>query len=215
MHLSMQGRTAMPQTYLQQGHFLSWAGFEAVCQDFHITNAPISSAVGPDSRHPPLLANYDHAHVRGTSLNHQLPSKAKPGAFSSKTIRQPDPSARVFSGETPSRGLLSGVQVCIAFVSACTHRSLVASFPNDGKSDGVVSGENGSRRRMSRGSLATEKERMSCAEEDAAYWRVSRFFKYAQPTSKRWLKSELVARDFAVFRVVCQETRQRLFVEMP
>lgn len=49
---------------------------------------------------------------------------------------------------------------------------MVASFPNDGKGDGVVSGENAKRDRMSCGSSAEEKERMSYTGEDAAYWRV-------------------------------------------
>lgn len=176
----------MPQAHLRhQGPFLTWAAYEAVCQDFHIIIAPTSSVAGPTSPHPHPLGNPHHTHqpVRGNPLDqHQRqPSKASPRASASKAARQPDDSpTRAFSAETPINGLLSRVQACIAFVCACTRRSSVASFPNDGKSDGVVSGENARREKMSRGGSAEEKETTSCTEEDAAYWRVSFIFQISQ-----------------------------------
>lgn len=178
----LSGRAAVPQSHLRQGPLLSWAGFEAICQVFHITTSPISTAVGPDPRHPPPPAHHHHAHhqpIRGAPLSNHPLSKAKPGAPGSKMTRQPDSPTRGFSGETPSRGLLSGAQVCIAFVSACSHSSMVASFPNDGKSDGVVSGESARRHKMFYAGSSEENERTSCAENDAAYWRVSCFCDYA------------------------------------
>ena len=174
----------MPQTNLRQGPFLAWAGFEAVCRDFHITTTPIPPAMGsPNSRHP--QPSHDHAHHepdRGAPLGHQPPSKAKPGASSSKMTRQPDcPASRLSPAETPSGGVLSRVQACIAFVSACTERFMVASFPNGGKSDGVFSGDNARRDKASRGSSAED----GCAEGDAPHWRVSCFFKHARSTKKK------------------------------
>lgn len=160
--LSVQGRKSMPQAHLRQDPCLSWAGFEAVCQDFHIIATPVSSIVGPASRHPRPQANPHPTHQ----------PKAGPGGSASKTTRYPDSPTRVFSVEAPSSGLLSAVQICIAFVSACTHRSMVASFPNDGQSDGIASGDNARRDNTPRGGSAEEK-RLSCAEEDAAFWQVS------------------------------------------
>lgn len=175
-NLSVQGRKAMPQAHHRQGPFLSWAGFEAVCQDFHITATPSSPVVDHSSRHPRALADHHHAHhhpLRVISLDHQPPTKASPGASAPKATRQQDSPTRASSGETPSRGLLSGVQVCIGFVSACTQGSMVASFPNGGKSGSAVGGENARRDRTSRGGSAEGRERMSNTEE---HWLVSFFF---------------------------------------
>lgn len=181
-NLLVRGRKAMPQSLHIQGPFLSWAGFQAVCQDFDITTAATSSLEAPASRHSRPLANrfhQTHQPVRGAPLGHQKSPKASPGASASKTTCQPG-SSMVLSVETPSSDLLSGVQACIAFFSACTHRSQVASFPNGGQSDGIATDENARRDRTSRGSSAQEKERMSCTEEDTAYWRVSSIIQYAR-----------------------------------
>eukprot|EP00752_Nemacystus_decipiens_P004682 g4270.t1 len=50
-------------------------------------------------------------------------------------------------------------------------KSVVAAFPNDGRSDGVVSVENPRRHRISHEGSAEEKGSMSCFEEDAEIWR--------------------------------------------
>lgn len=184
--LSVQGRKVMPQAYLHQGPFLSWAGFEAVCQDFHIIITPVSSVAGSDSPHPRTLGNHHQTrqHIRqqnrGSSPDRPKPPIASPDASASKTTHDPDSPNRAFSVETLGRGLLSEVQACIAFVSACTHRSMVASFPNGGNSDLIVSGEDAKIGRTSRGSSAEERGNESRTEEDAAYWRVSYVFQHLQ-----------------------------------
>lgn len=173
--LPLQRRKAMPQKHLRQDSFLSWAGFEAVCQDFHIITAAVSTVVGPASPNSCPQADHHHRHQpsRGAPLDHNPPSKASPGASASKTTNQPASHTRIFSVETPSSGLLSEVQGCIAFVSACTHRPVVASFPDGEKSDGIVGGENARRDRILHGGAAEERGRISCTEDDAGYWRVS------------------------------------------
>lgn len=175
--VSVQGRKAIPPTHVRQGPFLSWAGFEAVCQDFNIITAPSSSATDPSSTHLRPLAHHHPSHqyfVRDTPLGHHEPSKPSTPASASKPTRQPDPPVKVSLVGTPTRGLLSRVQASIVFMSACVHGPVVASFPAGGKDDSVFSGENAKRDRIARGGRsAGEKETMGHTEDDAAYWHVS------------------------------------------
>lgn len=214
-HVWLNGRKVAPGAYHRQGSFLSWSGFEAVCQDFSIvttttialgamTRANIAAAAGSVSPHQPPLTNHHHHNSSSNDTNnnfnrHQssrgsLPSDPKRPPRTSltspavKATRRPDSPAtasrRILSTRMSSGGLLSEVQACIAFVSACTHGSAVASFPND---DGRGGSGNSAPRggtvkrvpyQLPRGGRAEEGEERINDNQDEAYWRVSLLLVY-------------------------------------
>ncbi|CAM9277733.1 unnamed protein product, partial [Pylaiella littoralis] len=198
MRVRLQGRKVTPQVYLRQGPFLSWSGFEAVCQDFSI--ATTTAAIGVMSRTKAAgvtgSASSPHHHHHNNNNNninsinhsrhstqgalpsdHQRPPRTSPSFLAVKGACRPDSDTTgVLSTQTPSGSLLSGVQACIAFVSACTQGFAVASFPSDDGGSGNSDAGGGSVKKLPsqiyRGD-STDKggKRTSDNEDDAAYWR--------------------------------------------
>lgn len=172
-HERTHGRKTAPHSFPRKGALLSWAGFEAACQDFNIVPiATVKPSVATTAAtvHHRALAQQNHRrqhHPRNTSLDHQRAPKTTPVPSASKTDSQLD-------SPTTTSGLLSGVQACIAFLSACTLGSVVASFPND-NGIGGFGGERAKRapHGFSRGGSAAEDERICGDENGSAYWRVS------------------------------------------
>ncbi|CAB1108314.1 unnamed protein product [Ectocarpus sp. CCAP 1310/34] len=195
-HVWLQGRKATPRAFNRQGPFLSWPGFESVCHDFNITTAATVSPAA-DLSHPPAQNNHHdrsntthHAQFRSTSPdNHRHRSPKTNAAAPAATVvpRTSSPPPRMLLGDTATAvgGLLSRLQARIAFVSACTHGSVVASFPDpDGTSVGnnvVVSGGRGGggerECRTDAGIAGTEPGRVEegdgipSTDGDTAYWR--------------------------------------------
>ncbi|CAM9663336.1 unnamed protein product [Ectocarpus sp. 6 AP-2014] len=157
-HVWLQGRKVTPRAYLRQGPFLSWPGFESVCHDFSITTAATVSPAA-DRPHSPAQHNHHdrsitehHAQFRSTSPDHHRhrsprTNPAAPAATVMPRSSAPPPRMLLRDTATAVGGLLSRLQARIAFVSACTHESVVASFPDpDGTSGGnnvVVNGAGG------------------------------------------------------------------------
>lgn len=129
------------QDFLRRGPFLSWSGFEAICDDFNI-----AAAVSTTFPH--------HHHATVTSSMPRSPSSQRPSEIS--------PNTRAENAEwVVAEGfLLNTFQATIAFTSACTHGSVVASFPEGGGGHPAARG-NG---------RPLEEKRTS--EEEEAYWQV-------------------------------------------
>lgn len=88
---------------------LSWSGFKAICEDFKIAAATPSS--------PPNALG----HTPRTAVDRRLVT------FASSSTTRPN-----FNDWDPGDWyLLDVAQARIAFVSACTHWSVVASFPEE------------------------------------------------------------------------------------
>lgn len=200
MRVWLQGRKVTPQVYLRQGPFLSWSGFEAVCQDFSI--ATTTAAIGVMSRTKAAgvtgsasSPHHHHHNNNNSNINsinhsrhstqgalpsdHQRPPRTSPAFLAVKGACRPDSDTTgVLSTQTPSGSLLSGVQACIAFVSACTQEFAVASFPSDDGGSGNSDAGDGSVKKLPSQIYcgdSTDKggKRTSDNEDDAAYWRVS------------------------------------------
>ncbi|CAM9268006.1 unnamed protein product [Ectocarpus sp. 12 AP-2014] len=195
-HAWLRGREATPRASNRRGAFLSWSGFEAVCHDFSITTAATVSPAA-DRSHPPAQHNHHdhsitthHAQFRSTSPDHHRHRSPRtiPAAPAATVIPRPSsPPPRMLLGETATAvgGLLSRLQARIAFVSACTHGSVVASFPDpDGPSGGndvVVNGGHGGGGergcRTGAGIAGTEPGRVEegdgipSTDGETAYWR--------------------------------------------
>lgn len=138
------------QHFLRHGPFLSWSGFEAICDDFKIA-AAVAAAAAPSHHH--------HNHVAVASN--------VPRSRSDQQTRDIPPKIRVENAEcVVTEGfLLNTVQARIAFTSACTHGSVVASFPEGGGSRSAVRDNNSG----PSGERITREE-----EEEEAYWQVYR-----------------------------------------
>lgn len=180
-HERTHGRKTTRHSFPRKGASLSWPGFEAACQDFNIvptaTVKPSLATTAAAFHHRGLTQDTPRRqhHPRNTSLDHQRAPRTSPAPSASKTgSRRPDSPTRMLSVETSTSGLLSEVQACIAFLSACTLGSAVASFPCDNGS-GVFSGDKAERvsNGLSRGGSAAEDEKISGDENGSAYWRVS------------------------------------------
>lgn len=186
-HVRLLGRKPTPQARLRQGPFLSWHGFEAICRDFNI--APAATPTGSRaSRHLHPLANRrqrqrhssgSNRQRRGVLEDHQRSPRTSPGPPAAAVTPQRGSGPRVFFSQTRGNGLLSGVQARIAFVSACTHGSVVASFPSDGSWSGNNGGDGrGSNGRVGDSSVpdsagSAGRSEMISGSKAAAYWRVS------------------------------------------
>ncbi|CAM9356453.1 unnamed protein product [Ectocarpus sp. 8 AP-2014] len=195
-HVWLQGRKATPGAYNRQGPFLSWPGFESVCHDFSITTAVTVSPAANRSHLPSQNSHHDHsttkhhAQFRSTSPDHRhhRSPRINPAAPAATVMPRPSsPPPRMLLGDTATAfgGLLSRLQARIAFVSACTHGSVVASFPDpDGTSGGnnaVVNGGGGGGGgrgcRTGAGIVGTEPGRVEegdgipSTDGDTAYWR--------------------------------------------
>lgn len=136
--MKLQGREVRLQVFLRHGPFLSWSGFEAMCNDFKI------AAVTP------------------TALP-QAHAVLVPASSSSQQLEPPTPSPTVQEDLrywTPAEGyLLNAAQARIAFVSACTNRSMVASFP-----EGTTN--------MSPAIVGSRSKGETTHAEEKNYWRV-------------------------------------------
>lgn len=99
-----QGRAITPQEFRSYGLLLSWGGFEALCEDFRIAPAPKSEI--------------DVDRVRWSP----------PGTLPSD--QQKFVSFETEGGGKPPVYLLTRTQALVAFLSACSHGSAVASFPD-------------------------------------------------------------------------------------
>ena len=180
-HETAHRRKAAPHSPPRKGSFLSWSGFEAVCQDFNIVataSVKPSAATNAAVDRQCTQAHHNHRrqhHPRSAPPGHQRSPRASPASSASRAECPLESPKRMISVETTTSGLLSGVQACIAFLSSCTHGSVVASFPNDGKGTGGFSGDRAKRvpGRSSRGGSAAGDERKWGDEGGPAYWRVS------------------------------------------
>lgn len=143
------------QDFLRRGPFLSWSGFEAICDDFNIAAAVTTTS---------------HHHATVTSSMPRSPSSQRPSEILPKT--------RVENTEwVVAEGfLLNTFQATIAFTSACTHGSVVASFPEGGGGNPAAR-ENG----RSLGEKRT-------SEEEEAYWQVG-YLSYSTYREGGWVMS--------------------------
>ncbi|CAM9154519.1 unnamed protein product, partial [Hapterophycus canaliculatus] len=182
-HTWLHGRKTAPQVCLRQGPPLSWGGFEAICRDFNI--APVVTQTDSSaSRHLHPLASGRH-NQRQTSKNHQSRDglqnhqrspRTNPSPATTTTPRH-DSSPRLLFSQTRGSGLLSGMQARIAFVSAYTHGSVVASFPDHGDGSGHHGGggrgsnDGGGDSSVPDNAGTTGRGEMGSGSRDAAYWR--------------------------------------------
>lgn len=105
----LQGRPVSVQEFSRCGPFLSWSGFEEICRDFKI-------ATGISSRKP-----------SSARTPRDLPSQRPAGCQPSKAA-----PAQTRYWEPAEGYLLSAAQTLVAFVSASTHGTVVACFPEGG-----------------------------------------------------------------------------------
>lgn len=104
-----QSRLSNFQRFLACRPLLSWSGFEVVCHHFKLAKRGSASTINPRGKDPA-----QQAQCRSPSTSeHRLQAG------------ESEPAARATEGF-----LLTGVQTLIAFFCACTHGSVVASFPD-------------------------------------------------------------------------------------
>ncbi|CAM9984921.1 unnamed protein product, partial [Scytosiphon promiscuus] len=180
-HVRLHGQKTTPRAHLRRHVVLSWRGFEAICHDFDIAPGAIPKA-SPAPRHLDPLTNRRHQDHRGSTKNNQGNNIAQdpqrsprttPGAPAAATTPRNASAPQVFCSQTYGGGLISRLQARIAFVSARTHGSVIASFPSDGRGSGSGGGGNGGDNclKVSDDAGSAGRNEMIPGTKDAAYWR--------------------------------------------
>lgn len=157
-----RGEPLQLQTSSRFGPCLSWTGFEGLCSDFQIAAVTtIASTVSTSADAVTVVPAARTAYPLSRSSSHRAVEPLAPLSLA---------NGRGYW--SPMEGYaISAVQTRVAFLSACTHNSVVASFA-DGK--GVaLRAENGFSRPEGGGSRGE-------SDDEEAYWLVSllTFVKY-------------------------------------
>lgn len=110
-----QGRPVTLKLFLSQGPYLAWSGFEALCNDFKVAKT---------------TSRTTSSRLIGAAAQENHPDHSRPF----ETPTQPDREQNAIAAAAAESFLLTEVEARVAFLCACTHKSVVASFPDtDGK----------------------------------------------------------------------------------
>lgn len=130
---------------------LSWAGFEAVCYHFKLAKRGSANTIYSADRGPAQQASC------------RSPSAEESGL----QLGESESAARAGEGL-----LLTGIQILVAFICACTHGSVLASFPDDsGEAAATAVGKAAEDAIGYNGGMKRHRSR----DEEDAYWKASFF----------------------------------------